>query len=257
MINLKKKYKSYRKNNIYIIIGSIFILLVFCIFYNYKIIFKTTIFTDIGSSINRLFIPKKIDYQNITSLQERRLKDDINDLKKLLDLKQTATGYKMIFSTITSRNVDYWFYTVTIDKGRKDGISKDMIVINENGLVGRILEVHNHSSIVKLISANDSYNKIAVDIISEEDTYKGVISGYDTDTNSILVTCIRSTSKVKVGDTIETNGIGTLFPNGIIVGTVEKIISDDLGISKVLKVKSNVNFENIRYVAVLKKDTNE
>lgn len=252
---MKKLKKFYRKNKFLVLTITLLFLVITSYFGFYKrnLLSSTTFFQDIGSTLTGIFVSKKVDYQNTTSLQEKSLKEEIDNLKELLDLKTLMAGYEMIYATITNRNTDYWFYTVTIDKGKKDGLKEDMIVINENGLIGRITEVHLTSSTVKLITANDSENKVAVDINSKDATYKGVISGYDIEKNQILVTSIRSNSDISEGDTVITNGLGTLFPEGILIGQVEKISNDDLGVSKVLGVKPAVDFENIRYVAVLKR----
>lgn len=248
----KRKKKNKKKN--YIILAIILLILLTIFYYSFNNIeASTTFFHDIGSFINSIFISKKVNYLNTTSLKEQAQKEEIIELKNMLNLKETMTSYQMVYATVTSRNNDYWFYTLTIDKGKKDGIKKDMIVINEKGLVGRVIDVNNFSSIIKLITANDSYNKISVNINSDSTTYNGIITGYDINKNLILITCIRSTSNVKIGDNITTNGLGTLFPEGIYIGKVEEILSDDLGVSKVLGVKSEVNFENLKYLAVLKR----
>ena len=67
----------------------------------------------------------------------------------------------------------------------------------------------------------------------------------------LLVTSIRSTSDIQVGSIVETNGLGEVFPSGIYVGEVVAIINDDLGVSKILKVKPKSSLEDIRYVMVL------
>ena len=248
----KKKYSKKKKliikNNILTLLG---VIIVFSLFS--KFLFKSTFFQDVGSYVTSLFVSKHIDYKNFTSLQEDNLKKEIDELKELLSLNETMAGYEMINTTVVSRNIDYWFYTIIVDKGKKDGVEVDMIVVNQYGLVGRVIEVHNNSSVVKLISANDSLNKIAVDIISKDNTYKGVISGYDLSEDKILITSIRSSSDIYEGDIVMTNGIGNLFPSGIMVGTVSDITTDDLGVSKLLKVTSQVNFENLHYLAILKR----
>lgn len=250
-----KKWKKYTRRNqketrIYLFI--LFLLIISFIFSSY-FLEKSTFFQDIGSMITKCFIPKNVNYQNATSLQEQSLKEEVAELKNLLDLKENMAGYELIYTTVVNRNQDYWFYNLTVDKGKKDGVEVDMIVVNQDGLVGRVIETHNHTSIVKLISANDSLNKIAVDVVSSDSTYKGILSGYDLVNNKILITSIRSSSDIQEGDTVLTNGIGNLFPSGIMVGTVSEITSDDLGVSKVLKVDSKVDFENLRYLAILKR----
>ena len=151
---LKKKKKRY-KNNQRIMMVIVLILIVLSIFSS-SFLFKSTGVQDIGNFFTGIFIPKNVDYKNATSLQEESLKEEVEELKELLSLNETMAGYKVIYTTVTNRNMDYWFYTVTVDKGKKDGVEVDMIVVNQDGLVGRVIEVHNNSSVIKLISANDS-----------------------------------------------------------------------------------------------------
>ena len=71
------------------------------------------------------------------------LEKEIKELKDVLELNKTLTEYEPINTTILSRNKSYWFNTVTIDKGRKDGIRANMAVVTKNGLVGKISSVSN------------------------------------------------------------------------------------------------------------------
>ncbi len=251
-----RRYRNIHKKNKGLIVILVLLVSLIGIYFgvkNYSFFGFDSIFQDIGAHVTKLFIPKKISYQKVTSLQEESLKEENQELKKMLDLKTTMAGYDMIFATITERNLDYWFHTLTIDKGKKEGIEKDMIVINPDGLVGKISKVNRHSSVILLTTSIDKNNKTAVSVHDKDNIYNGIITGYDMESNQLLVTSIRSTSDVKIGNTVVTNGLGNLFPSGITVGTVEKISNDDLGVSKILKVSSNVNFENLRYVAVLKR----
>lgn len=249
-----KKWKN--KNKFKLIISITFIFICFVVLYS-QFLFRSTFFQDIGGLVTKLFVVKNVNYINTTSLQEENLKNEISELKKLLALKETMAGYEMIYTTIINRNSDYWFYTITVDKGKKDGVEIDMVVINQDGLVGRVVEVYNYSSVIKLISANDSLNKVAVDIVSNDNTYKGIVSGYDISSDKILITSVRSSSDIKIGDKVMTNGIGNLFPSGVVIGTVDEVTSDDLGVSKVLKVDSLVDFENLRYLAILKRGSGD
>ena len=74
------------------------------------------------------------------------LENEIQELKDALELKKTLTEYDTVTATVLSRNKSYWFNTVTIDKGKKNGIEKDMAVVTKNGLVGKINRVSNNSS---------------------------------------------------------------------------------------------------------------
>ncbi len=79
------------------------------------------------------------------------LEKEIQELKEALELNKTLTEYIPINATILSRNKSYWYNTITIDKGKKDGITEDMAVITSKGLIGKISSVSHTSSEVKLI----------------------------------------------------------------------------------------------------------
>ena len=75
------------------------------------------------------------------------LEQEIQELKDVLDLNRTLTEYTPINATILSRNKNYWFNQLMIDKGSKDGIKKDMAVVTKHGLVGKISRVYKLSLI--------------------------------------------------------------------------------------------------------------
>ena len=80
------------------------------------------------------------------------LKQEIKELKELLNLNSTLSEYTTINATIISRNDLYWFNTVIIDKGKKDGLKKNMAVITQNGLIGKISKTTKKTSEIKLIT---------------------------------------------------------------------------------------------------------
>lgn len=247
-----KKYQRYfRKHRLMVIILILF-LGVFALYFSlYRFNFQIGFASDLGAWVMKLFSPVSLDYQNITNQQVEALRKENQELSKLLELKNTTSDFQGIVSRVLYRDLDYWFQTMAIDKGEKDGIEKDMAVVDENGLVGKVIEVSAYSSVVRLVSANHEHNKIAVSVKVGENIYNGILEGYDAEEEVLLVTSIRSTSDIQVGSIVETNGLGEVFPSGIYVGEVVAIINDDLGVSKILKVKPKSSLEDIRYVMVL------
>ena len=233
------------------VIILILFLGVFALYFSlYRFNFQIGFASDLGTWVMKLFSPVSLDYQNITNQQVEALRKENQELSQLLELKNTTSDFQGIVSRVLYRDLDYWFQTM-IDKGEKDGIEKDMAVVDENGLVGKVIEVSAYSSVVRLVSANHEHNKIAVSVKVGENIYNGILEGYDAEEEVLLVTSIRSTSDIQVGSIVETNGLGEVFPSGIYVGEVVAIINDDLGVSKILKVKPKSSLEDIRYVMVL------
>ena len=165
---------------------------------------------------------------------------------------KTLTEYKPINATILSRNKSYWFNTLTIDKGSKQGIKKNMAVITKNGLVGKISKVYKTSSEVKLITSDDINFKVSIAIKTNEVDNYAILNGYDKDTSLIKATGIDKTTQINNGDVVLTSGLGEMFPAGIYIGTVEKVESDKYNLSKTVYIKTYQNFNDIHYVTVLK-----
>ena len=180
------------------------------------------------------------------------LEKEIQELKEVLDLKTTLTEYTPINATILSRNKNYWFNQIMLDKGSKDGIKKDMAVITKHGLVGKISRVYSHSSEIKLITCDDVNFKVSVAIQTNSGDSYAILNGYDAKRELVTVTGVDKMSDVKKGDTITTSGLGGMFPSGIYIGVVEEVKDDKYDLSKTLYIKTSQDFNNIHYVTVLK-----
>lgn len=196
-------------------------------------------------------LKENIDSINLVKTENIELKKQIDALKKELNIEYTLNDYKKINGTIISRNPSYWFNSITIDKGHYSDIKENMIAVNSSGLIGRVSSVSIFTSTIKLITTTDTNNKISVSISNGEYNLNGLINGYDHNDNYLIVEGISNTENVHIGDYIYTSGLGGIFPSGILVGKVEKIDIDEYGLSKILKVKPAVDFNNLNYVSVL------
>ena len=236
MINSKKKKSKLPIELLIIIILSIIMVIIYKYTnlniyikdIRYKIIDKLTIrYEDISNDIS-LGINKELEEENKT-------------LKKLFDIKEN--NYEMITGIVLKRNK--WYESITINKGKKDGIKKNMAVIDSEGLIGKISEVGNNYSVVSLLT--NSNNKVAVNI----NDYYGILDGYES--GYLIVRNVVKDNDIKIGDKVYTNGLGGIYPSGIYIGDVSEIIDDDLELSKVIKVKLNNNYNRIKYVNVIRK----
>lgn len=181
------------------------------------------------------------------------LKEEIAELKKLTDIKIVLSEFKNVNATIISRNREYWFNTLTIDKGSVDGIKEDYAVIDSNGLIGRIEKVRNHTSDIKLITSNDINNKISVVIKSDNKDIYGITSGYDTIDNYLNIT-IFSHDEIKKESMVYTTGMGGVFPSGILIGKVDYTKKDSDEVTLIAKVFLSSNIKGDKYVSVLKRE---
>ncbi len=182
---------------------------------------------------------------------ELELRHEIEELKKLNDIDTTLTDFTKVSATIIERNKMYWFNTITINKGTNSGIKEDMAVISKDGLLGRITKVSKNTSEVKLITTNDVNHKISVMIKLENDTIYGIMSGYDSNNNILIVTSVNKEIEIPKDSFVYTSGMGGIFPSGIIIGKIKEMKKDKYDTSKIIEVEPFTDFNNTRFVNVL------
>lgn len=185
--------------------------------------------------------------------QNENLKNEISKLKDTLELNTILSDKVYLNATVVSRNIGYWYDEITIDKGSKNGIEKGMAVVTPKGLIGQITKVSNYSSTVKLLSNENMSDKISVKIKVKDDYVYGLISMYDSKSNTYTVEGISENVDIEKGADVVTTGMGTIFPSGLMVGTVKKVTTDNFDLSKVVEVKASVDFDDLDYVTVLKR----
>jgi rod shape-determining protein MreC len=197
----------------------------------------------------------KSNVEEIDSLKayNSELEKEIEDLKEELNIDYVLSDYEYLNATVVNRNTAYWYNTLTLDKGKNNGIEVGMVVINSKGLVGKVINVSNFTSDVRLITTSDTDNKISVTITDDTNKITGLINGYSYQSNTIEVEGVSNTENVKVGDMVYTSGLGGVFPSGILVGKVSSISTDSFGLAKVINVEPSVSFDDINYVSILKR----
>jgi rod shape-determining protein MreC len=197
----------------------------------------------------------KTNVEELDSLKtfNSELIQEIEELKDELNIEHVLSDYEYLNATVVNRNTNYWYNTLTIDKGKNNGVEVGMAVINSKGLVGKVINVSNFTADIRLITTSDTNNKISVTITNGNNKVTGLINGYSYENDTIEVEGVSNTEEVKVGDMVYTSGLGGVFPSGILVGTVESISTDSFGLAKIINVKSSVSFDNINYVSILKR----
>lgn len=250
----RKKKNKYLK---YIIIVVLIILLLVSILVDRKTsiienILKTTIYP-----INKLEVPVSSSDDQIDSIdnlksENEELKEDIEELKKELDLNKTMTEYSLVNATVISRNKDYWFNNINIDKGTKQGIKKGNAVITYDGLIGKISKVYKYSSEVKLITTEDVNFKVSVNIKIDGKDHYGILNGYDKKKNLLKITGIDKDIKIKEDKEVKTSGLSNTYPSGLYIGKVEKVQNDSYNLSQIIYVKTKQDFDKIHYVSIIK-----
>lgn len=192
-------------------------------------------------------LEKQVDLLKSKEVLDEDLVGQLNQLKAVLDLAGRG-GYKVVAAKVINRGSSASFkQTITLDVGSADGISRNMTVISDGGLVGVVKSVSSNSSIVLLMS--DPTFKIGVRIAGTQSI--GVISGQGG--NKYLLQLLDATGEIKVGDTLVARGSdgGRPFVPGVPVGVVTAVQSNTSSITQNADVEGISNLDRVGIVAVV------
>jgi len=190
---------------------------------------------------------KQIELLKTKQILDEDTLGQLSQLKNVLDLAGRG-GYKVVAARVINRGSTATFReTITIDAGTQSGITKNMTVISESGLVGVVKSVTSNSSIVLLMS--DPTFKVGVRIAGTQSI--GVVSGQGG--SSYLLQLLDATGEIKVGDALVARGSAgdRPFVPGVPVGLVVSVSSNASSITQNADVESSANLEKISVVAVV------
>jgi rod shape-determining protein MreC len=192
--------------------------------------------------------------ENLVNLeaQVQELTNDNEELRDILGEKTTLRDFKPLPATVIGRNPDRWHEMIIIDKGKLNGIKKDMAVVTATGLIGKVKNVTQFSSTVQLLSAMDPKNRISAVVQGKNDVY-GFVQGFDDKQKLLLIKAIPSGSKIEKGQTVITSGLGGVFPKGLMIGKVVDVKPDQYGLNQTAMVKPGADFYDIENVIVIKR----
>ncbi|USS93747.1 rod shape-determining protein MreC [Fructilactobacillus ixorae] len=196
----------------------------------------------------------KVDQIEATQTQNKALSTENQQLKRQLKLDKTLTDYATVNASVIARTPSNWQQQLIINKGRVSGIQKNMPVVVNQGLIGRISEVNDTNSKVELITdSGDGANRFAVEVAGEKGPIDGLISGYDNGRNELEMGSLTSKDKIKKGAKVMTNGLGGTTPKGLYVGKVTGVSGAANGISERINIKPAADTRSIDVVSVLGK----
>ena len=128
-------------------------------------------------------------------------------LQVLLNFRTAHTDTPMLAAMVIGASADPSSHTLSLDRGERDHVRRNMPVITPDGIVGKIVEVFSTTSQVLLISDKDSG---AGALLADTRTH-GVVKGGDTDTRLDYVV---NDEQVHAGEMILTSGEDRIFPKG-------------------------------------------
>ncbi|MGA2249851.1 rod shape-determining protein MreC [Terracidiphilus sp.] len=173
-------------------------------------------------------------------LEQAEMLEDVRQGQRLQSLNKFEEKY--LYKTLTAQviggsgsDLSRVFY---LDKGKNEGIARDMAVITPEGIVGKVREVYPHSA--QVLAINDQSSGAGV--ILEQTRVRGILRGNAEGQPAIVN--ILADSRIKPGEKVLTGGGDQIFPRGLPVGVVDRVEKDpdrDGFIQVVVNPAANLN----------------
>lgn len=186
--------------------------------------------------------------ENARLRSQARSAFEISD-KRFFEKNDTIYGLKYSYTTakVINNSTDRRNNYITLNKGSMHGIRPQMAVVSPRGIVGVVKDVSEHYSTVlsflhkavrvsAKIKKNDNFGSLVWDGTNPDYGYLKDIASY---------------VKLQKGDTIVTTSFSDIFPEGIMVGTVDKLEEKPSDAFHLIRVKLSTNFNSLTYVYVI------
>jgi len=178
----------------------------------------------------------------------QQLAEDHAQLERLSKLTAARPTFNMpnVTANIVGLSANYWTRSVTIDRGRRDGVGPNMPVVNQEGLVGIVRDVTHNSALVQLLVDGE----FAAGSLVRETRDRGIVEGTG-EMDHLLLMLENPQATLREGFEVMTSGlpIGSLFPKGFLIGKIQGIEQSKSGHPYV--VKPTVRFDRLEEVVVL------
>ncbi|KAA6320147.1 Cell shape-determining protein MreC [termite gut metagenome] len=181
---------------------------------------------------------------------EKTLRNRKDSLEMNAIKKSVLDNYETFKANVVNNSLNLANNYITLNKGASHGIRPDMGVVGGNGIVGVVYKTSPNYSLV--ISILNSKSSISCKIKNSD--YFGYLQWEQGDSRYAYLKDFPRHAEVNFGDTVITSGYSTMFPEGIIVGTVSETFDSKDGLSYLLKVKLTTDFGIINEVNVIVRD---
>lgn len=165
-------------------------------------------------------------------------------LKQLLDFRTALPG-KALTASIIAHGPSSWFRSCLLDKGSADGVRKGMAVVTPLGVVGQVVSVTPRTAKVLLLTDPNS----GIDVLVQRTRARGIVSG--SLENGTILKYVKRSEDVQEGDRLLTSGTDGVFPKGMLVGTVIKVVKQHVGLFQFIEVLPAVQPARVEEVLIV------
>ena len=213
-----------------------------------KISGNSTFFTDINNLKQENEELSKRNSELEQSLRElESIKSENETLKEYLGLTEKYGEYNTVPAYIINKDISNYSKTVVINVGSDDGIKENMTVIADQGLVGHVISVTSDTAKVRTIIDTSSSVSCLLSTTDESIVCKGTLE----EDSALRAMYIPDDDGIIQGDSVETSGLGGIYPKGIHVGSIKRVVNTQNAMDRYAIVETAVDFEKLDTVLVI------
>ncbi|MBI6545677.1 MAG: rod shape-determining protein MreC [Cyanobacteria bacterium NC_groundwater_1444_Ag_S-0.65um_54_12] len=169
---------------------------------------------------------------------------EVDRLRALLDLANSLPT-KGRFARVIGRSPDNWHARIYLDKGRKEGVASDAVVLVPSGVVGRVSKSGDRISEVSLLT--DPGNQVS--FVDQRSRSPGVLVGEGG--AMLTMRYLQQQVDFRIGDSLVTSGYGNIYPKGLLLGKVARVIRQPDAITPQVSVAPQADLDRLEEVLVL------
>ena len=201
-------------------------------------------------------LQKRLDQFEIIQRDAAQIKIENVYLREQLGFSETIK-YRKVPARIIGKDSDNLFSAFVINKGSRQGIKRNMIVIayqsGMQALAGKVIQVGYSQSLMMPIYDSNSFVSARFSVAR----YEGLVSGQGNPDNFLLMRYVkkRAREEIKYGDQVVTSGLGGIYPPDLVIGRVARIVNRDYETSIDIELESSVDFSRLEYVFAVEKES--
>ena len=198
--------------------------------------------------------------------ENERLKEELNQLRQTVvdydDMKSenemfreyyrlsdTYSDYDLVSAFVIGRDPLEKYYAFTVDRGSRDGVAVNDVVISPEGAVGRVAAVgYNYAEVLTVLDP-----AVSMGCTISRTREIGLAEGESllAQDNRLKMSYLPRETLAAANDLVVTTGLGGVFPSGLIVGTVEDVIPESSGKSMYAVVRPAADVRDITSVFII------
>jgi rod shape-determining protein MreC len=200
----------------------------------------------IGIEEENRMLKAELERQLEENRRYQEIKLENQRLREILELKHQRIDY-VTSAEVFARDPSNWFQVLWINKGKVQGVEKDMVAVTPRGIVGKVHTVNTDISSIILIT--DINSSVAARV--QNSRVEGIVEGRGR--GVCYLKYVPHDVEVAQGEAVITSGFDGIYPEGLLIGFIKSVKKQTGEFFQVIEVAPSQNLNSLEEVALLKR----